>query len=70
VRGDDPNELIGGTPKQPSGPDQKSDKYSRPERSKSEGFPYLLRYAQGRRVTELALHRGPSADFAGYYRGI
>lgn len=46
--------------------------------------PYLLRYAQEaafredarrvdngtqvRRVTELALHRGPSVDFAGYYQ--
>jgi hypothetical protein len=46
--------------------------------------PYLLRYAQEapwredarrvdngaqvRRVAELALHRGPSIDFAGYYR--
>jgi hypothetical protein len=46
--------------------------------------PYLLRYAQEsawredarrvdngaqvRRVTELALHRGPSVDFGGYYQ--
>jgi hypothetical protein len=48
------------------------------------GGPYLLRYAQEasfredarrvdngaqvRRVAELALHRGPSIDFAGYYQ--
>jgi hypothetical protein len=46
--------------------------------------PYLLRYAveasfredarridngaQVRRVTELAMHRGPSIDFGGYYQ--